>query len=112
MPVVFDSRISGSLLGHLLGAISGGAITRKTSFLLDCLGSRVFARGVDIADDPHRPRGLRSRPYDGEGLPVSPTVIVADGVLETWLLDSAAARQLGLEPTDRTSTRLNSSHSC
>ncbi|MCM8731899.1 TldD/PmbA family protein [Hephaestia sp. GCM10023244] len=99
MPVVFDRRISGNLLGHLLGAISGGAITRRTSFLLDRLGSRVFARGVDIADDPHRPRGLRSRPYDGEGLPVSPTVIVADGMLETWLLDSAAARQLGLEAT-------------
>src|SRR3546814_16983132 len=95
MPVVFDSRISGSLLGHLLGAISGGAITRKTSFLLDCLGSRVFARGVDIADDPHRPRGLRSRPYAGEGLPVSPPVTVADCVLATWLLDRAPPRPLG-----------------
>jgi PmbA protein len=99
MPVVFDPRVGSSLLGHFLGAISGQAITRRTSFLLDALGSAVFAPGVEIADDPHRPRGLRSRPFDGEGLPVSPMAIVQDGVLETWLLDSASARQLGLEPT-------------
>jgi len=99
MPVVFDRRVGGSLLGHLVGAIGGQAITRRTSFLLDALGTRVFADGVTIEDDPHRPHGLRSRPFDGEGLPVSPTTVVAEGVLETWLLDSAAARQLGLEPT-------------
>lgn len=99
MPVVFDPRVGSSLLGHLIAAISGQAITRKTSFLLDALGSSVFAPGVTIADDPHRPRGLRSRPFDGEGLPVSPTEFVADGVLGGWLLDSASARQLGLEPT-------------
>jgi PmbA protein len=99
MPVLFDPRVGSSLLGHFLGAISGQAITRRTSFLLDALGSAVFAPGVEIADDPHRPRGLRSRPFDGEGLPVSPMAIVQDGILETWLLDSASARQLGLEPT-------------
>ena len=99
MPVVYDPRVAGSLLGHLIGAIGGQAITRRTSFLLDALGTRIFADGVMIADDPHRPHGLRSRPFDGEGLPVSPTAIVEDGVLETWLLDSASARQLGLEPT-------------
>ena len=99
MPVVFDPRVGASLLGHLAGAISGGAITRRTSFLLDAMGSAVFAPGVTIRDDPHRPHGLRSRPFDGEGLPVSPVAIVDEGVLETWLLDSAAARQLGLEPT-------------
>ena len=99
MPVVFDPRVGASLLGHLAGAISGQAITRKTSFLLDALGTRIFAEGVVIRDDPHRPHGLRSRPFDGEGLPVSPTDIVDDGMLETWLLDSASARQLGLEPT-------------
>jgi len=99
MPVVFDPRIGSSLLGHFISAISGQAITRKTSFLCDCLGTAVFAPGVAIRDDPHRPHGLRSRPFDGEGLPVSPTALVEDGVLQTWLLDSASARQLGLEPT-------------
>ena len=97
--VVFDPRVGASLIGHLIGAISGQAITRKTSFLLDALGSQVFADGVSVQDDPHRPHGLRSRPFDGEGLPVSPTTIVENGVLETWLLDSTSARQLGLEPT-------------
>lgn len=99
MPVVFDPRVGSSLLGHFIGAIGGQAITRRTSFLLDALGTAVFAPGVEISDDPHRPRGLRSRPFDGEGLPVSPMAFVQDGVLETWLLDSASARQLGLEPT-------------
>jgi PmbA protein len=99
MPVVFDPRVGGSLVGHLVGAIGGQAITRRTSFLLEALGTQVFASGITIRDDPHRPHGLRSRPFDGEGLPVSPTALVEDGVLETWLLDSASARQLGLEPT-------------
>ena len=99
MPVVFDPRVGSSLIGHLIGAISGAAISRKTSFLLDALGTPVFAPGITVRDDPHRPHGLRSRPFDGEGLPVSPCAIVEEGVLQTWLLESAAARQLGLEPT-------------
>lgn len=99
MPVVLDPRVGSSLLGHLVGSISGQAIARRTSFLLDALGTQVFPAGVTICDDPHRPHGLRSRPFDGEGLPVSPVSIVADGILETWLLDSASARQLGLEAT-------------
>ena len=99
MPVVFDRRVASSLLGHFVGAINGAAITRKTSFLLDSMGEQVFAKGVTICDDPHRPRGLRSRPFDGEGLPVLPLKLIDAGVLETWLLDSASARQLGLEPT-------------
>lgn len=99
MPVVYDPRVGSSLLGHLMGAISGSAITRKTSFLLDALGTQVFSTGVTVLDDPHRPHGLRSRPFDGEGLPVSPCAIIEHGMLEAWLLDSASARQLGLEPT-------------
>lgn len=99
MPIVFDPRNGASMLGHLIGAISGAAITRKTSFLLDALGTKIFSSAVTIADDPHRPHGLRSRPFDGEGLPVSATEFVTAGMLETWLLDSASARQLGLEPT-------------
>ncbi|MDO7842479.1 TldD/PmbA family protein [Sphingomonas immobilis] len=99
MPVVFDPRVGSSLIGHFVGAIAGQAITRRTSFLLDAMGTPVFAEGIRIEDDPHRPHGLRSRPFDGEGLPVSPCALVENGVLETWLLDSASARQLGLSPT-------------
>jgi PmbA protein len=99
MPVVYDPRVGASLIGHFLGAITGGAIARKTSFLLDKLGQPIFAPGIMIRDDPHRPRGLRSKPWDGEGLPTAPRDLIADGVLTGWLLDSAAARQLGLSPT-------------
>lgn len=99
MPVVFDPRVSGGLLGHLIGAITGSAITRGTSFLRDCLGETVFPAGVSVIDNPLRKRGLRSRPFDGEGLPVAESAIIDDGVLTGWLLDSASARQLGLEPT-------------
>jgi len=97
--ILFDPRVATTLLGHFVGAISGGAITRKSSFLLDALGTQVFAKGVTIHDDPLRPRGLRSRSFDGEGLPVAASDFVADGVLTTWLADSAAARQLGIAPT-------------
>ena len=99
MPVIFDRRVSSSLLGHLSGAINGASIARKSSFLEGKLGQRIFAPGVTIVDDPLRPRGLRSRPFDGEGLRVAKTEIVGDGVLHTWMADSASARQLGIEPT-------------
>ncbi|MBW4332028.1 TldD/PmbA family protein [Stakelama sp. CBK3Z-3] len=99
MPIIFDPRIAPGLLGAFTGAISGGRIARRTSFLQDMLGKQVFAHGITVLDDPHRPHGLRSRPFDGEGLPTSPVTIVENGMLETWLLDSASARQLGLEPT-------------
>ena len=97
--VLFEPRVAGSLLGHFAGAITGSAIARKTSFLQDCLGSQVFAKGVTIHDDPFRKRGLRSRAFDCEGLPVRAMDIVADGVLTTWLATSADARQLGIAPT-------------
>jgi len=98
-PVLFDPRISGSLLGHFIGAISGSAIARKTSFLQDALGNAVFADGVTIVDDPLRLRGLRSRAFDGEGVRVARTELVAAGVLNQWIADSASARQLGILPT-------------
>jgi len=97
--VLFEPRVAGSMLGHFAGAITGSAIARKTSFLQDCLGSQVFAKGVTIHDDPFRKRGLRSRAFDCEGLPVRAMDIVADGVLTTWLATSADARQLGIAPT-------------
>lgn len=99
MPVLFDPRVGGGMIGHLLGAVSGSAVARRTSFLLDALGTAVFDQGITILDDPARRRGLRSRPFDGEGLPMRPVTLVDRGVLTQWLMDSASARQLGLEPT-------------
>ena len=99
MPVLFDPRVSHTLVGHLAGAITGSSVARKSSFLQDRLGSRIFAEGVTVVDDPLRPRGLRSRPFDGEGLPAGRVEIVADGVLQTWMAESASARQLGIAPT-------------
>jgi PmbA protein len=99
MPVLFDPRIAGSLLGHLAGAISGSSIARKSSFLQDKLGERIFAEGIQVVDDPLRLRGLRSRPFDGEGVRVERTGLIAGGTLQTWMADSASARQLGIKPT-------------
>ena len=98
-PVLFEPRAGASLLGHFIGAINGSAVARKTSFLQDKLGDRVFAAGITIIDDPLRLRGLRSRPFDGEGLRVSRRELVADGVLNSWIAESASARQLGIAPT-------------
>jgi len=99
IPVVFDPRIAGSLLGHLAGAINGAGVARGTSFLRDKLGQRIFAAGVNVQDDPHRVRGLRSRVFDGEGTPTKPRALIEDGTLTTWLLDSRSARQLGMTST-------------
>ena len=99
VPVVYDPRIAGGLLSHLAGAISGPPIARETSFLKDALETELFAPGTTVVDDPHRARGLRSRPFDGEGVATGRRQIVADGVLQSWLLDSRSARQLGLDST-------------
>ena len=99
VPIVFDQRVSGSLVGHLASAINGASIARKTSFLRDKLGEKLFASGIDIIDDPLRARGLRSRPFDAEGVAGARRKLVEDGVLKTWLLDCATARELGLETT-------------
>lgn len=103
MPVIFDPRVGGSLVGHLVGGMVGPAIARRSSFLLDSLGEALFDSGVTIIDDPLRVRGLRSRPFDGEGLPTGRRALIEGGVLTGWLLDSASARQLGLEPTGHAS---------
>jgi PmbA protein len=103
MPVVFDARVSASLIGHLLGAIGGSAIARKTSFVLGHEDKPLFGPGITIRDDPHRIRGLRSRAFDGEGLPTAPRAIVDRGLLTGWLVESAAGRQLGLPPTGHAS---------
>ncbi len=103
MPVVFDPRVGGSLLGHLAGAISGNAIARRASFLLGKEDAQLFKPGTRIVDDPRRQRGLSSRPFDGEGLPTAARELVSDGKLTGWLMDSAAARQLGAAPTGHAS---------
>jgi PmbA protein len=99
VPVVFDPRIAGSLVGHLASAVNGSAIARKTSFLKDRMGERLFAPGIAIVDDPLRRRGLRSHPFDGEGVAGERRTLVRDGVLASWILDCASARELGLETT-------------
>jgi len=99
VPVIYAPRVSNGLLGHLAGAISGAAVARGTSFLKDRLGKAVFAKGVNIVDDPHRARGLRSKPFDGEGVANARRAMIEDGVLTGWLLDTASAKQLGLRST-------------
>jgi PmbA protein len=99
LPVVYDPRVAGTLLSHFAGAISGSSVARGTSFLKDRMGERIFAAGIAINDDPRRVRGLRSRVFDGEGTPTVARLLIEDGVLKTWLLDSRSARQLGLHST-------------
>lgn len=98
-PVIFDPRVSGGLLSHFSSAIAGSAVARGTSFLKGSLGEQVFSSSVTISDDPLRPRGLRSHPFDGEGVKVAATDFVSDGRLEQWIAESASARQLGIAPT-------------
>src|SRR5690554_555226 len=99
VPVVYDPRVSGGLIGHFAGAISGSAIARGTSFLKKAMGQRIFPESISIVDDPHMKRGLRSKPFDGEGVANRRMTLVENGVLATWLLDTATARQLGLQST-------------
>jgi len=105
-PVIFENRLAASLISPLVGAIAGPAIARGTSFLKDKLGQPVFGRHVTITDDPHRKRGLGSAPFDDEGVANRPQAIVEEGVLTTWLLNSASARQLGLTSTGHASRGL------
>ncbi len=99
VPIVYDRRVSSSLLGHLSSAINGATIARGTGFLKDAMGTQLFGSGITIVDDPLRKRGQGSRPYDGEGLAVSRREMISKGVLTGWFLDLRAARQLGLPPT-------------
>ncbi|MCA8882934.1 MAG: TldD/PmbA family protein, partial [Rhodobacteraceae bacterium] len=98
-PVLFDERISGSLIAHLLGAINGTAITRGASWLRDALGQQVLPAGIDLIEDPTRPRVTGSRPFDAEGLPARPRRIIENGILTGWTLDLATGRKLGLPST-------------
>jgi PmbA protein len=103
VPVVYDPRVASSLLNHFASAVNGTAVARGTSFLKDRMGEQVFADGVTIIDDPQRPRGLRSKPFDAEGMANPEMALVEDGRLGNWILDLRSARQLGLSTTGRAS---------
>lgn len=111
VPVVFDPRVAGSLVGHLVAAVNGASIARKTSFLKDKMGAKLFKDGIRIIDDPLRKRGLRSQAFDAEGVAVKPLAIIDDGVLTSWLLDCATARELGLTTTGHAHRGVSSSPS-
>jgi PmbA protein len=111
VPVVFDRRVAGTLVSHLASAANGAAVARKTSFLKDKMGAKLFADGICIVDDPFRKRGLRSRPFDGEGVKGETMALVEDGVLQTWLLDCASARELGLATNGRAARGVSSTPS-
>jgi PmbA protein len=111
VPVVFDRRIAGSLIGHLASAINGSAVARKTSFLREKLGERLFKPGIRVLDDPLRKRGVRSRPFDAEGVAGKPLAVIEDGVLTSWFLDCGTARELKLATTGHASRGVSSTPS-
>ncbi len=111
VPVVFEPRVAGSMIRHLVSAISGPAVARGTTFLKDQMGERIFAEGVSVVEDPLRADGLRSRAFDAEGLAVQRHKLIDQGVLTTWLLDCSSARQLGLQPTGHAVRGVSSSPS-
>ena len=99
VPVIFDPRVSGSLLSLFIGGISGQAITRGTSFLKDKMNKDIFKNTINIIDDPHIKRGARSLTFDGEGVATKKLNLVENGKLKSWLLNSQYARQLNLKST-------------
>jgi PmbA protein len=105
-PVIFENRLAASLISPLVGATAGPSVARGVSFLKDKLGQQIFAKGVQIVDEPHRKRGLGSAPFDDEGVATKRTALIDDGVLTTWLLNSSSARQLGLQTTGHASRGL------
>lgn len=103
VPIIMDPRVSASIVGHLAGAINGSGIARGTSFLIDMMEKEIFSPGITIVDNPHRKRGLRSKPFDAEGVANSKRNLVENGVLKGWILDLRSARQLGLKSTGNAS---------
>jgi PmbA protein len=111
VPVVFDPRVAGTLVSHLASAVNGASVARKTSFLRDKMGAKLFADGIRIIDDPLRKRGLRSHPFDGEGVAGKKLALIDDGVLRSWILDCATARELGLTTTGHANRGVSSTPS-
>ncbi|MEP3524662.1 MAG: metallopeptidase TldD-related protein [Hyphomicrobiales bacterium] len=103
LSVIYDPRVSTGLIGHLAGAVNAASIARKTSFLRDDMDSQIFRPDVTISDDPHRLRGLASRPFDGEGVAAEAMDVIREGILKTWFLDTATSKELGLQTNGRAS---------
>ena len=99
MPVVFEPRVGSSLIGHLITAMNGSAAARGSTFLLERIEDQIFDSAITISEDPHKPRGLASRPFDSEGLPTAARKLVDGGTPTGWLTNLAAAAQLEIEPT-------------
>jgi len=99
VPMIFDPRVSNSLLGHFSGAVNGHGVARGSSFLKDMMGKQIFNKNITIIDDPCLIRGLSSKPFDGEGVKTAPLYLIENGVLKSWVLDSASAKQLDLQTT-------------
>ncbi|MDN4628892.1 metalloprotease PmbA [Erwinia sp. ACCC 02193] len=98
-PVIFAAEVATGLFGHLVGAISGGSVYRKSTFLLDAMGKQILPEWLTIQEQPHLRKGLASTPFDSEGVRTEQRDIIKDGVLQTWLLTSYSARKLGLKST-------------
>ena len=98
-PILYDRRVAASLIGHLLSAVNGSSVARGASWLRKAMGEPVLPSGMDLIEDPLRPRYPSSRPFDAEGLATRQRGIVADGVLQGWTLDLATGRKLGMDST-------------
>lgn len=98
-PVIYEAQAAGSLLSHLISAISGGALYRKSSFLLDHKGEKIFPDHINISEQPYRPKGLGSAAFDNEGVATRERSIIKGGVLMDYVLGSYSARKLGVQTT-------------
>src|SRR5690606_21037245 len=99
--VVLDPRVARSIAGHIASAINGASVARKTSFLRNAMNEQVLAAAISVTDDPLRPRGSSSRPFDGEGVRGEKLTVIENGVLRHWLLSTSVARELGLVTNGR-----------
>ena len=98
-PVLFDATVSGSLIGHLAGALSGGALYRQTSFLQDSIGRQILPAALSLREEPHLPKALASTAFDAEGVATRPRFVIENGIIQGYFLSSYSARKLGLPTT-------------
>ena len=98
-PVLFDATVSGGLIGHLVGALSGGSLYRQSSFLIDSIGKQVLPDFLSLREEPHIPRAFGSTYFDSEGVATWPRFVIRDGIVEGYFLSSYSARKLGMQTT-------------